>query len=110
MVSILGTHVYNTMLVYTLIKHKIHLVLKQGVFLLNVVYMYKLVKVVFFLKNFSLLLYIFAFISLLPLYKYLFKLVRGTILLLVLEHAVLVHTFFAINLDKYICIYTNTHT
>jgi hypothetical protein len=102
MVNILGTHFYNTVLVYTLIKHKIHLVLKWGVFLLNVVYMYKLEKVVL-LKNFSLLLYIFTFISLLPLYKYLFKLVRGTILLLVLEHAV--RTSFAINLSKHTLFY-----
>ena len=40
----------------------------------------------------------FTFISLLPLHKYLLKLVKGTIPLFVLEHAV--HTFFAINLSK----------
>jgi hypothetical protein len=34
--------------------------------------------------------------SLLPLYKYLFKFVRGTILLLVFEQSI--HTFFAMNL------------
>jgi hypothetical protein len=49
-------------------------------------------------KTFSLLLFIFTFISLLPLYKYLSKLIGGTILLCVLEHAA--HTFFAINLQK----------
>ena len=51
-----------------------------------------------FFKTFSLLLFIFTFISLLPLYKYLFKLDGGTILLFVLEHAV--HSFFAINIKK----------
>jgi hypothetical protein len=40
--------------------------------------------------------FILTFFSLLSLYKYLLKLIRGTILLFVLEHAV--HTFFAINL------------
>jgi len=49
-----------------------------------------------FFKTFSLLLFIFTFISLLPLYNYLFKLFWETILLFVLKHAV--HTFFAINL------------
>ena len=51
-------------------------------------------------KNFSLLLFTFivTLISLLLLYKYLFKLVSGTMLLLVFEHAV--HTFFATNLSK----------
>jgi hypothetical protein len=50
MVNILGTPFYNTMLVYTLIKHKIHLVLKRqnSVFvLLNAAYMYKPVTAVF---------------------------------------------------------------
>jgi len=42
---------------------------------------------------FSLLLFILTFFSLLPSYKYLLKLVRGTILL-VLDHAV--RTFFAV--------------
>jgi len=34
----------------------------------------------------------------LPLYKYLFKIIRGTVLLYVLEHAV--HTYCAINLSR----------
>ena len=50
-----------------------------------------------FLRLFSLLLFLFTLISPFPLYKYLFKLVRETILF-VLEHAV--YTFFAINLPK----------
>ena len=52
---------------------------------------------VFFLDFFTLVLFIFTFISLLPLYKCLLKLVRWTILL-VLEHAV--NIFYAINLSK----------
>jgi hypothetical protein len=44
-------------------------------------------------QAFSLLLFILTFISLLPLYKYLLKLVGGTILF-VLDHAV--RTFFAV--------------
>jgi len=53
---------------------------------------------VFFLDLFHCCYYsiTLTFISLLPLYKYLFKLFRGTILLFVLEHAV--NIFFAINL------------
>jgi hypothetical protein len=41
------------------------------------------------LTKYSLLLFIFTFISLLPLYKYLFELVKETILLFVLEQAVI---------------------
>jgi hypothetical protein len=48
--------------------------------------------------DFSLLLFILTFISLLPLHKYLLKLVRGTILLFVLDNAV--RTFFAIILKE----------
>lgn len=50
-----------------------------------------------FLDFFTLVLFVFTFISLLPLYKCLFKLV-GCKFLLVLEHAV--NTFYAINLSK----------
>jgi hypothetical protein len=49
-------------------------------------------------QDLSLLLFILTFISLLPLYKYLLKLVRETILLFVLDHAV--RTFFAIILKQ----------
>jgi hypothetical protein len=45
---------------------------------------------------FSLLLFTFTYIALLSLYKYLFELVRGIILLFVFEHAV--HTFSATDL------------
>jgi len=46
----------------------------------------------------SLLLFIFNFYLLLPLYKYLLKFVRGTVLLFALERAV--HIFIVINISK----------
>jgi hypothetical protein len=55
------------------------------------------VCVCFFLE-FSLLLFIFTFIQHLLLYKYLFRLVTGTVLLFARQHAV--PTFFAMNLKN----------
>ena len=54
-----------------------------------------------------LLLFLVTFVSLLPLYKHLRKLVRRTILLFALEHVV--HTFFAINLTKIKSKYMTSH-
>lgn len=50
-----------------------------------------------FLDLFTAVIYIHLF-SLLPLYKHLFKLIRGTLLFFVLEHSV--HTYSAINLSR----------
>ena len=55
-----------------------------------------IVAVFFFFLSFALLLFIYLLILLFPVHKYLFKLIRGTILLFALEHAV--HTFSAVNL------------